>query len=113
MEEGKTNLTFSDDQNGVGSLPPRPIIVVTDVPAEVCDICGEEIVDAKTAKKVEDLVTDVVFWWGRNPSKLVEDESVVVGGEPGDEGGVVRLSFQTTNLPYDRIHDRPTEPEQD
>lgn len=48
MEKGKTVMTF---QMGEGE-----IVVVRDVPALICDQCGEEYVDNDTAKKVEDKV---------------------------------------------------------
>ncbi|MBU1680187.1 MAG: YgiT-type zinc finger protein [Bacteroidetes bacterium] len=48
LKEGKTALTFqmSDDR----------IIVVKDVPALICEECGEESVDIKDSKIVEKLV---------------------------------------------------------
>lgn len=99
LEEGTTILTFGETRIfGATS----PIIVVTGVPAEVCDVCGESIVDSETAKQVRVLTKDVRFWWGRNPAKL-EVEGVVVGGEPGDDGGIVRIDFETTDLPHKRV----------
>ena len=48
MEKGKTVLTFQ--------MSDAEIVVVHDVPALVCDQCGEEYVDNGTAKKVEEKV---------------------------------------------------------
>jgi len=48
MEKGKTVLTFQ--------MSDAEIVVVHDVPALVCDQCGEEYVDNDTAKKVEEKV---------------------------------------------------------
>jgi YgiT-type zinc finger domain-containing protein len=48
MKKGKTVLTFQ--------MSDAEIVVVRDVPALVCDQCGEEYVDNDTAKKVEEKV---------------------------------------------------------
>lgn len=48
MKEGKTVLTFQ--------MSNSEIVVVHDVPALVCDQCGEEYVDNDIAKKVEEKV---------------------------------------------------------
>lgn len=48
MKKGKTVLTFQ--------MSDAEIVVVHDVPALVCDQCGEEYVDNDTAKKVEEKV---------------------------------------------------------
>ena len=44
MEKGKTVLTFQ--------MSDAEIVVVHDVPALVCDQCGEEYVDNDTAKRL-------------------------------------------------------------
>nr|WP_069133123.1 type II toxin-antitoxin system MqsA family antitoxin [Rhodohalobacter halophilus] len=48
MEKGKTVLTFQ--------MGEEEIVVVRDVPAMICDQCGEEYVDSDTAKQVEEKV---------------------------------------------------------
>ena len=48
MNKGKTVLTFQ--------MSDSEIVVVHDVPAHVCDECGEEYVDNDIAKKVEEKV---------------------------------------------------------
>lgn len=48
MKKGKAVLTFQ--------MSDAEIVVVHDVPALVCDQCGEEYVDNATAKKVEEKV---------------------------------------------------------
>lgn len=50
--ESKTVLTFQMDSN--------KIIVVKDVPALVCEQCGEESLDLQTSKNVEKLVHKAV-----------------------------------------------------
>ncbi len=45
MTKGTTALTFQMDEN--------KIVVVRDVPALICDQCGEESIDLETSKKVE------------------------------------------------------------
>jgi hypothetical protein len=104
LEEGTTALTFPETipEEKAPSKSRSPIIVVTGVPAEVCDTCGESIVDSDTAKHVRALVKDVGFWWGRDPAKL-DVEGIVVGGEPGEEGGIVRVDFEITELPHERV----------
>jgi YgiT-type zinc finger domain-containing protein len=48
LKEGKTRLTFQ--------MASDKIIVVRDVPALICEQCGEESVDLEIAKIVEKLV---------------------------------------------------------
>lgn len=48
LKEGKTTLTFQ--------MAANKIIVVRDVPALICEQCGEESVDIKDSKIVEKLV---------------------------------------------------------
>ena len=48
LKEGKTTLTFQMESN--------KIIVVRDVPALICEQCGEESVDIKDSEIVEKLV---------------------------------------------------------
>lgn len=48
MKQGKTVLTFQ--------MSEQQILVIHDVPALVCEQCGEEYVDNETAKKVENKV---------------------------------------------------------
>jgi YgiT-type zinc finger domain-containing protein len=49
MVEGTTNLVFNLREE-------QRIIVVLDVPALICDQCGEEFVPLESAQKVESLV---------------------------------------------------------
>ncbi len=48
MEKGKTVMTFQ--------MGEWEIVVIRDVPALICEQCGEEYVDNDTAKKVEEKV---------------------------------------------------------
>jgi|AntRauTorckE6833_2_1112554.scaffolds.fasta_scaffold204410_2 YgiT-type zinc finger domain-containing protein len=48
MKEGKVVLTFQ--------MSDSEIVVVHDVPALVCEQCGEEFVGNDSAKKVEEIV---------------------------------------------------------
>jgi YgiT-type zinc finger domain-containing protein len=48
LKEGKTALTFQMENDR--------IIVVKDVPALICEECGEESIDIKESKIVEQLV---------------------------------------------------------
>jgi YgiT-type zinc finger domain-containing protein len=48
MKKGTTVLTFQ--------MSEQKIVVVHDVPALVCEQCGEEYVENATAKKVEEQV---------------------------------------------------------
>ncbi len=48
MKKGKTALTFQMDDDR--------IIVVKDVPASICQECGEESIDIKDAKILERIV---------------------------------------------------------
>ena len=48
LKEGKTALTFQMENDR--------IIVVKDVPALICEECGEESIDIKDSKIVEQLV---------------------------------------------------------
>jgi YgiT-type zinc finger domain-containing protein len=52
LMEGKTTLTFQLAQN--------KIIVVKDVPALICEQCGEESIDLKDSKIVENLVNKAI-----------------------------------------------------
>lgn len=97
LEEGTTELTFSERLT-----PVRPIIVVTNVPAEVCDVCGEATVDSESASEVEKLLQEVGFWWNRDPSRLEKDEDVVIGGELGGTNAIIRLDFRDNDFPYAR-----------
>lgn len=45
FKEGTTVLTFQIDSNR--------IVVVRDVPASICEQCGEESIDVEVAKSVE------------------------------------------------------------
>ena len=51
MELGKTALPF-DIENG-------RVIVILNVPARVCEQCGEEYIDMEVARKVEKLLDQV------------------------------------------------------
>ena len=49
-----------DTQNGTTTVSidkGTSIVVIRDVPAEICSTCGEEYIDAKTMKDVEKLVS--------------------------------------------------------
>jgi len=48
MKKGKTVLTFQ--------MSDQQIVVIHEVPALICDQCGEEYVNNSTAKKVEEKV---------------------------------------------------------
>lgn len=48
MKKGTTVLTFQ--------MSDREIVVIHDVPALICEQCGEEYVESATAKKVEEKV---------------------------------------------------------
>lgn len=48
MEKGKTVMTFQMEEG--------EIVVIRDVPALICEQCGEEYVDNDTANKVEEKV---------------------------------------------------------
>ena len=52
LKEGKTTLTFQMEGN--------KIIVVKDVPALICEECGEESVDIKDSRIVEKLVKKAI-----------------------------------------------------
>lgn len=45
LKKGSTTLTFQ--------MEPNKIVVVRDVPAWICEQCGEESVDMSVSKKVE------------------------------------------------------------
>jgi len=45
LKKGTTTLTFQ--------MEPNQIVVVRDVPAWICEQCGEESVDMSVSKKVE------------------------------------------------------------
>lgn len=104
MEEGTTTLTFPETLADEESRSRQgPIIVVTAVPAEVCDVCGEAVVDSETVEQVHELVKDARYLWHRFPDRL-HVEGVTVGGEPGEEGGVIRVDYDRTTLPVGREH---------
>ena len=44
-EPGSTIFTFTDDET---------IVVVKDVPAKICDNCGEEYLDSETTRRLLD-----------------------------------------------------------
>ena len=52
LKEGKTTLTFQ--------MGAEKIIVVKDVPALVCEECGEESIDIKDSKIVEKLIQKAI-----------------------------------------------------
>ncbi len=52
LKEDKTTLTFQ--------MAKDKIIVVKDVPALVCEQCGEESIDIKHSKIVEELVQKAI-----------------------------------------------------
>lgn len=52
LKEGKTTLTFQ--------MATNKIIVVKDVPALICEQCGEESIDIKDSKIVEKLVQKAI-----------------------------------------------------
>lgn len=98
MEEGTTTLafpeTFADEES---RRREGPIVVVTAIPAEVCDVCGEAVVDSETVGHVHELVKDARYLWHRFPDRL-HVEGVTVGGEPGEEGGVIRIDYDRATL---------------
>ena len=96
MEEGTTTLTFPETLD-VGSQLEEPIIVVTAIPAEVCDVCGEAVIDSETVGHVHELVKDARYLWHRFPDQL-HGEGVTAGGEPGEEGGVIRVDYDRATL---------------
>lgn len=106
LEEGTTLIAFSDSTQSISVGPQTPVpslvVVVTGIPAEVCDVCGEAILDAETTQRVNELVKDVRYLWNRFPDRL-SAEGVVVGGTPGEHGGVVRVDFREAGLSADRV----------
>jgi YgiT-type zinc finger domain-containing protein len=52
MIEGTTVLTFK--------MESAQILVIKDVPALICDQCGEEFIDIQTSKNVEKQVNKAV-----------------------------------------------------
>lgn len=100
MEEGTTTLTFPETLDGQAYLE-EPIIVVTAVPADVCDVCGEAVIDSETVGDVQELVKDARYLWHRFPDRL-RVEGVTVGGEPGEEDGVIRMDYDRATLTADR-----------
>lgn len=107
LEEDTTTLTFTEDSGLTGTFGiesrslETPLIVITGVPAEVCDVCGEAVIDSETTEQVSQAVSDVRYLWNRFPDKLPTD-SLVIGGQPGEEGGIVRLDFEKTPLSTSR-----------
>lgn len=99
MEEGTTILTFHETTD----VPfDPPIIVVAGVPAQVCDVCGEELVESEVAAKIRGWTSDIRYLWNRFPSRLCV-EGVVIGGEPGEEGGVVRVNYSEASISPGRV----------
>lgn len=103
MEEGTTTLTFRESLTKELHVGDDPIVVVTGVPAEVCDTCGEAVIDSETVDHVNELVKDARYLWHRFPDRL-QAEGVTVGGEPGEEGGVIRVDYDRTELPVGRAN---------
>jgi YgiT-type zinc finger domain-containing protein len=104
MEEGTTTLTFPEtlaDEESRGCQ--GPIVVVTAIPAELCDTCGEAVIDSETVDHINELVKDARYLWHRFPDRL-QAEGVTVGGEPGEEGGVIRVDYDRTELPVGRAN---------
>lgn len=98
MVKGDTTLTFPETLTDEESRSRQgPIVVVTTVPAEVCDVCGEAVVDSETAEQVHEFVKDARYLWHRFPDRL-RVEGVTVGGQPGDEGGVIRVDYDRAAL---------------
>lgn len=105
MEKGTTILTFHKTTD----VPfDPPIIVVAGVPAEVCDVCGEELVDSEVAAEVRGWASDIRYLWDRFPSRLHAD-GVVIGGDPGEEGGVVRINYSEAAISAGRVSVRGEE----
>lgn len=106
MEGGSTLIAFEDSPRQVSNEPsfpiPTPVVVVTGIPAEVCNVCGEAILDAETTERVNELVKSVRYLWNRFPDRL-SAEGVVVGGTPGEHGGVVRVDFEGADLSPNRV----------
>lgn len=106
LEEGTTLIAFGESSRADARVPtppvPTPVVVVTGIPAEVCDVCGEAILDSETTRRVNEFVKDVRYLWNRFPDRL-STEGVVVGGTPAEHGGVVRVDFEEANLSADRV----------
>ncbi|WP_251968974.1 YgiT-type zinc finger protein [Salinibacter ruber] len=103
MEEGTTTLTFHDSPLTELNFGEDPIVVVTAVPAEACDTCGETVIDSATVDHVNELVKDARYLWHRFPDRL-QAEGVTVGGEPGEKDGVIRVDYDRTELPVGRAN---------
>lgn len=65
--------------------------MVTGVAAEVCDACGDVVVDAETAKQTHQLVKDARYLWRRFPDRLHVDTS----DPPAEEAHVRRTCILT------------------
>lgn len=101
LEKGRTLIAFGETSQPPAPVP-TPVVVVTGIPAEVCDVCGEAILDSETTRRVNELVKDVRYLWNRFPDRL-SAEGVVVGGTPGKDGGIVRIDFGKAELSANRI----------
>lgn len=85
MTNGTTTLTLGED----------PVIVITGVPAQVCELCGEALIDSETTTQVEMKVARLRRLWQSDESDF-PTEDIEVGGRPGSaEGGVVRIDYGT------------------
>jgi hypothetical protein len=75
----------------------NPIIVITDVPAEVCDLCGESVVGDDVARRLDEIKTLVRRAWTTGSVEFPEDAEV--GGSPGSgKGGVVRICYHLCDV---------------
>jgi YgiT-type zinc finger domain-containing protein len=81
MKEEATTITLGEN----------PVIVITGVPAEVCDVCGEEILDRDVTKKIEEIKFLVRDIWKSEDKTFPEEADI--GGTAGDSGGVVRIGY--------------------
>jgi len=83
MREGTTKITLGEN----------PVIVITGVPAEVCEVCGEVLIDRKTTREIESKASMTRLKW-RGDELEFPQEGIEIGGTPGsEEGGVVRLDY--------------------
>ena len=83
MREGTTKITRGEN----------PVIATTGVPAEVCKICGEVLIDRKTTREIESKASMIRLKW-RGDELEFPQEGIEIGGTPGsEEGGVVRLDY--------------------
>lgn len=85
MREGTTKITLGEN----------PVIVITGVPAEVCEVCGEVLIDRRTTREIESKASMIRLLW-RGDELDVPQEGIEIGGTPGsEEGGIVRLDYET------------------